>query len=107
MPDATHMLAFFLAALVLAAIPGPGLLYVLARSLGGGRDVGLRSSLGTGLGGRVHVLAAAAGLSALLASSASAFLSCAPSGRRISSGLESARSWRGGRAPSGSRRKPM
>jgi threonine/homoserine/homoserine lactone efflux protein len=55
MPDATQMLAFFLAAIVLAAIPGPGLLYVLARSLGGGRDVGLRSSLGTGLGGCVHV----------------------------------------------------
>jgi threonine/homoserine/homoserine lactone efflux protein len=73
MPDATHILAFFLAALVLAAIPGPGLLYVLARSLGGGRGVGLRSSLGTGVGGCVHVLAAAAGLSALLASSASAF----------------------------------
>lgn len=73
MPDTTHMLAFFLAALVLAAIPGPGLLYVLARSLGGGRDVGLRSSLGTGVGGCVHVLAAAAGLSAVLASSASAF----------------------------------
>lgn len=73
MPDGTHMLAFFLAALVLAAVPGPGLLYVLARSLGGGRNVGLRSSLGTGVGGCVHVLAAAAGLSALLASSASAF----------------------------------
>jgi threonine/homoserine/homoserine lactone efflux protein len=73
MPDAAHMLAFLLAALVLAAIPGPGLLYVLARSLGGGREVGLRSSLGTGVGGCVHVAAAAAGLSALLAASASAF----------------------------------
>lgn len=73
MPDAAHMLAFFFAALVLAAIPGPGLLYVLARSLGGGRQVGLRSSFGTGVGGCVHVAAAAAGLSALLAASASAF----------------------------------
>jgi threonine/homoserine/homoserine lactone efflux protein len=73
MPDAAHMLAFFLAALVLAVIPGPGLLYVLARSLGGGREVGLRSSFGTGVGGCLHVAAAAAGLSALLAASASAF----------------------------------
>jgi threonine/homoserine/homoserine lactone efflux protein len=73
MPDASHMLAFLLAALVLAVIPGPGLLYVLARSLGGGREVGLRSSFGTGVGGFVHVAAAAAGLSALLAASASAF----------------------------------
>jgi threonine/homoserine/homoserine lactone efflux protein len=73
MPDASHMLAFILAALVLAVIPGPGLLYVLARSLGGGREVGLRSSFGTGVGGLVHVAAAAAGLSALLAASASTF----------------------------------
>lgn len=73
MPDAAHMFAFFLAALVLAVIPGPGLLYVLARSLGGGRVAGLRSSLGTGVGGCVHVVAAAAGLSAVLAASATAF----------------------------------
>ena len=73
MPDTAHLLAFTLAALTLAVIPGPGLLYVLARTLGGGRDVGLRSSFGTALGGCVHVVAAAAGLSALLAASASAF----------------------------------
>ena len=73
MPDTAHLVAFTLAALTLAAIPGPGMLYVLARSLGGGRDVGLRSSLGTALGGCVHVVAAAAGLSALLAASATAF----------------------------------
>ena len=73
MPDAAHLLAFTLAALALAAVPGPGILYVLARSLGGGRQVGLRSSLGTGLGGCAHVVAAAAGLSALVAASALAF----------------------------------
>jgi threonine/homoserine/homoserine lactone efflux protein len=73
MPDTTHMLAFLLAALVLAAIPGPGMLYVLARSLGGGRAVGLRSSLGTAVGGLVHVVTAAAGLSAVLAASAAAY----------------------------------
>src|SRR5687768_14009354 len=73
MPDTAHLVAFTLAALTLAAIPGPGMLYVLARSLGGGRDVGLRSSFGTALGGCVHVVAAAIGLSALVAASATGF----------------------------------
>src|SRR5215212_9914169 len=73
MPDAAHVSAFVLAALTIALIPGPGVLYVLARSLGGGRDEGLRSSVGTGAGGLVHVVAAAAGLSAVIATSATAF----------------------------------
>ena len=73
MPDATHLTAFALAALTIALIPGPGMLYVLARSLGGGRDEGLRSSVGTGVGGLAHVVAAAAGLSAIIATSATAF----------------------------------
>ena len=73
MPDLAHLTAFAVAAVTIALIPGPGMLYVLARSLGGGRAVGLRSSLGTGIGGLVHVAAAAAGLSALIATSATAF----------------------------------
>src|SRR5215212_6637645 len=73
MPDAAHVSAFVLAALTIALIPGPGVLYVLARSLGGGRQEGLRSSVGTGVGGLVHVAAAAAGLSAIIATSATAF----------------------------------
>src|SRR4051812_50210671 len=73
MPDAAHLSAFVLAALTIALIPGPGVLYVLARSLGGGRDEGLRSTAGTGVGGLVHVAAAAAGLSAIIATSATAF----------------------------------
>ena len=72
-PDAAHLTAFLLAALTIALIPGPGMLYVLARSLGGGRDEGLRSSVGTGVGGLAHVVAAAAGLSAIIATSATAF----------------------------------
>jgi threonine/homoserine/homoserine lactone efflux protein len=72
-PDASHLAAFALAALAIALIPGPGILYVLARALGGGRDAGLRSSVGTGIGGLVHVAAAAAGLSALIAASATGF----------------------------------
>lgn len=73
MPDAPHLTAFLLAAVTIALIPGPGMLYVLARSLGGGRDEGLRSSVGTGVGGLAHVAAAAAGLSAIIATSATAF----------------------------------
>ena len=67
-------LGLFLAAvLVLAVIPGPGMLYVGARTLAGGSGEGLASTAGTGLGGMVHVLAGAAGLSALLMASAEAF----------------------------------
>jgi threonine/homoserine/homoserine lactone efflux protein len=70
----THKLAMFLtASLVLAATPGPGMLYVLSRTLAGGRREGILSSFGTFLGGMVHVVAAAAGLSVVLATSAVAF----------------------------------
>lgn len=73
MPDIAHLTAFVVAATTIALIPGPGVLYVLARSLGGGRSEGLRSSAGTGMGGLVHVASAAAGLSAIIATSATAF----------------------------------
>ena len=73
MPDAAHLVAFAIAATTIALIPGPAMLYVLARSLGGGREEGLRSTAGTGIGGVVHVAAAAAGLSAIIATSATAF----------------------------------
>jgi len=58
---------------VLAITPGPGIFYVLARSLRGGRREGVLSAAGTFLGGLVHVAAAAFGLSAILAASAIAF----------------------------------
>lgn len=66
-------LSFFLAALVLAVTPGPGIAYVVARTAAGGRAEGLASCAGTGLGGLIHVGAAALGLSLLLAQSAAAF----------------------------------
>jgi len=66
-------LAFLLAALVLAVTPGPGIAYVVARTAAGGRAEGLASCVGTGLGGLLHVGAAALGLSVLLAQSAVAF----------------------------------
>lgn len=68
-----HFLIFLSAAFLLAIAPGPGMLYVLARSLAGGRREGLLSALGTFLGGMVHVFAAGAGISIILAKSATAF----------------------------------
>lgn len=69
----TPFLAFLLAATVLAITPGPGIAYVVARTVAGGRSEGIASCVGTALGGMVHVLAAALGLTALLAQSALAF----------------------------------
>ena len=66
-------LAFLFAAVVLAITPGPGIAYVVARTVAGGRSEGLASCFGTGLGGLLHVLAAALGLSLLVAQSAIAF----------------------------------
>ena len=73
MPTATSFGIFLTAAIVLAITPGPGIFYVLTRSLKGGRREGIASSFGTALGGLVHVLAAALGVSAILATSALAF----------------------------------
>jgi threonine/homoserine/homoserine lactone efflux protein len=57
-----HRFSLFLGAATLLAIaPGPGMLYVLARTLAGGRREGVLSCLGTFLGGLTHVLAAATG----------------------------------------------
>jgi threonine/homoserine/homoserine lactone efflux protein len=70
----THALAVFVpAAVVLLAIPGPAVLYVVATSVEGGRRNGLISVAGIHLGSLVHVAAAVAGLSALIVSSAIAF----------------------------------
>jgi len=66
-------LLFLAAASIIALSPGPGILYVAARTLAGGRGEGLASSLGTAVGGMVHVLAGAVGISALVMASAEAF----------------------------------
>src|SRR5580700_6347606 len=73
MIDSTRLLLFLTAAVLLAVAPGPGMLYVLARSMAGGRREGVLSALGTFLGGMVHVFAAALGVSVILARSALAF----------------------------------
>ena len=70
----THLPALFLAtATLLAVTPGPGIFYVLARTLSGGKREGVLSALGTLVGGSIHFLAAGFGLSAVLAASATAF----------------------------------
>jgi threonine/homoserine/homoserine lactone efflux protein len=73
MPDLTQFTLYFAAALVLAITPGPGIFYVAARTLAGGWAEGVASSLGTGLGGMVHVLAGSLGVSAIVLASAELF----------------------------------
>jgi threonine/homoserine/homoserine lactone efflux protein len=73
LPDLAGLGLFIAAALVLLITPGPAVLYIVARSIDQGRRAGLVSMLGVHAGTLVHVAAAAAGLSALLAASAMAF----------------------------------
>jgi threonine/homoserine/homoserine lactone efflux protein len=73
MPSSHAFAVFIPAALVLLAIPGPAVLYVVATSVDGGRRNGLVSVAGIHLGSLVHITAAVAGLSALIVSSAIAF----------------------------------
>ncbi len=73
MPDLATLALFALASAALIAVPGPAVIYVVARSIEGGRRAGLVSMLGIEAGGLVHVAGAAVGLSAVLASSATAF----------------------------------
>lgn len=73
MPDLTHFTFYLAAALMLAITPGPGIFYVAARTLAGGRGEGVASSLGTGVGGMVHVFAGSLGVSAIVLASAELF----------------------------------
>jgi threonine/homoserine/homoserine lactone efflux protein len=71
--DPASFALFLVAATAIAVSPGPGIFYVAARTLAGGRTEGLASSFGTGVGGLVHVAAGAIGVSALVLASAEAF----------------------------------
>jgi threonine/homoserine/homoserine lactone efflux protein len=73
MPEASTLALFVVAALVLLVVPGPSVLYIVARSIEGGRTAGLVSVLGVQTGAMVHIAFAAVGLSAILASSVLAF----------------------------------
>src|SRR5438132_10619496 len=69
----SSLLLFITGAAILLVIPGPAVTYVVSRSIGHGRAAGLVSVLGIVTGTLCHVVAAALGISALLASSAVAF----------------------------------
>ena len=92
---------------MIAAVPGPGIFYVAARTLSGGRQAGIASTLGTALGGLVHVIAGALGVSAIILASAELFTALKfagalylvwlgirtfREGRQIDAGRQSARS---------------
>ena len=73
MPSGSTLAVFCVAALALIVVPGPAVTYIVTQSIDRGRGAGLVSALGIASGGLVHVVAAVIGLSALLASSATAF----------------------------------
>ncbi|WP_027997676.1 LysE family translocator [Sinorhizobium arboris] len=65
MPTIEVLLAFAVTTALFAFIPGPAMLYAAARTMAGGRRAGLMAVFGINIGAYVHVIAAAAGLSAL------------------------------------------
>lgn len=73
MPDLVTLSLFAAATLALLVVPGPAVLFIVTRSVAQGRAAGLVSVLGVHAGSLVHVAAAALGISALLAASATAF----------------------------------
>jgi threonine/homoserine/homoserine lactone efflux protein len=72
-PELHTFVIFAAASAAFLAVPGPSVIYIVSRSLAEGRGAGIVSALGIQAGGLVHVIAATIGVSALLASSATAF----------------------------------
>jgi threonine/homoserine/homoserine lactone efflux protein len=73
MPALSSIALFSLASVALAVVPGPAVTYIVTHSIDKGRRAGIVSAFGIASGGLVHVVAATVGLSALIASSATAF----------------------------------
>jgi threonine/homoserine/homoserine lactone efflux protein len=73
MPDPSTLLLFVASVLALVLVPGPNLIYIVTRGVDQGLRAAVASALGVETATLVHVMAAAAGVSALLASSAAAF----------------------------------
>ncbi len=73
MPDASSFALFLVASLILLVVPGPAVLYIVARSVDQGRVAGVVSALGIALGSVALVFAAAFGVSALIQTSPAAF----------------------------------
>jgi threonine/homoserine/homoserine lactone efflux protein len=70
MSDLNQFALFLAAAFRARHTPGPGIFYVAARTLAGGRTEGVASSCGAGLGGMIHVIAGSLGASAIVLASA-------------------------------------
>jgi threonine/homoserine/homoserine lactone efflux protein len=73
MPDASNLLLFVLAGVLLNLTPGPDVLYIVSHAIRSGARAGVVAALGVSAGCFVHIIAAAVGVSALLAASATAF----------------------------------
>src|SRR3954464_12447594 len=73
MPDLHQLLLFVAAGILLNLTPGPDVLYIVSHALRTGAKAGVVAALGINAGCFVHVFAAAVGVSALLAASATAF----------------------------------
>lgn len=73
LPETSTMIAYSLACFVLFITPGPDMSFFLAKTMQGGRRAGIAAMSGASFGNLVHSLAAAFGLSALIAASATAF----------------------------------
>ena len=73
MPDTSQLLLFIAAGWLLNLTPGPDVLYIVSNSLRSGAKAGVVAGLGITAGCFVHIFAAALGVSALLATSATAF----------------------------------
>ncbi|MCV6601753.1 MAG: LysE family translocator [Cohaesibacter sp.] len=65
---------FVAASIMLSITPGPDLVFILSRALANGKKVGIAAALGVSCGAFIHAFAAAFGLSAILATSATAFM---------------------------------
>ena len=73
LPSGPLLTGFLVASFVLAVTPGPGVLYVVSRSLAEGRTSGLASVAGVALGNLINVIGASVGIAAIFAVSALAF----------------------------------
>jgi len=67
MPSLEQLIPFFIAASIFAFIPGPAILYTAAQTMSQGKRGGALAALGIHIGGLIHIIAAAAGLSAIFA----------------------------------------
>jgi threonine/homoserine/homoserine lactone efflux protein len=100
LPSATTLALFTGATLALFVMPGPATLYLVARAIGQGRTAGLASAIAIATGDVVHVVAATAGLSALLIASAEAFTAVKLAGVAYLVWI-GIRAWRAGDGPEG------